>query len=266
MARAVACPPGWPHEAIGAPVDHQRRSLDPAQLTGTVARREDRRQLTGGGGRVTAAVVGEGGGGAEVLHVRAAGGADEREQSLHVREEGLALRWRGGEERPVEGEHRLAAEAAARVGHDGDERAHRFGMTGRQRLGDHSPHRGADHVRRRQLELAEQAGRVLRHVGELVLGSREATPQELRNAGRVPREVRRAAGVPVVEADDVEATARELLAEVLLPADHLHPESHDEQQRRVRGVAERLVAERDPATYVAKALIHLRLRGQGTRS
>ena len=68
-------------------------------------------------------------------------------------------------------------------------------------------------------------------------------------------EPRRAADVAIVEADHVEAPARELLAEVLVPGDHLRAETHDEQHSGVAGVAEGLVAERD-VPHVAEALVH----------
>ena len=58
---------------------------------------------------------------------------------------------------------------------------------------------------------------------------------------------RRASGVAVVEPNDVEAAASQLLAEVLGPSEHLHPEPHDQQHRRILLAAERLVAEPDPA-------------------
>jgi hypothetical protein len=60
-----------------------------------------------------------------------------------------------------------------------------------------------------------------------------------------------------VIADDEEAAPGELLAEVIPPGDHLRPEAHDQQQRRVGAVAERLVAELDPVD-VRELLAHLR--------
>ena len=53
--------------------------------------------------------------------------------------------------------------------------------------------------------------------------------------------------VAVVEADDVEAVVRELDAEPFVPAQHLGGQAHDEQEGRVRGVAEGLVGDHQVA-------------------
>ncbi|MHC2691377.1 hypothetical protein ACVME9_003868 [Bradyrhizobium liaoningense] len=55
----------------------------------------------------------------------------------------------------------------------------------------------------------------------------------------------RLADVPVVEADHAEAARRELLAEPIVPMDHLRPEPHDQQQRLGIVIAEDLVADVD---------------------
>ena len=70
-----------------------------------------------------------------------------------------------------------------------------------------------------------------------------------------PREDRRAPDVAVVVADDVEAAPGEVRAEVLVPAEHLRPQAHDEQQGGVGGIAEGLEAELDVAD-AAEALGH----------
>ena len=49
------------------------------------------------------------------------------------------------------------------------------GMASGERLGDHPAHRGADHVGRRQRQLAQQPGGVLGHVGERVASRRDAS-------------------------------------------------------------------------------------------
>ena len=98
------------------------------------------------------------------------------------------------------------------------------------------------------VEVVEQADRVVGHVRERVGGTTDAPGDELAS-GRRRRvgEVRRAAAVAVVEADDMEAAAGEPLAELLGPGDHLEAQPDDEQQGGVARVAERLVAELDPA-------------------
>ena len=86
---------------------------------------------------------------------------------------------------------------------------------------------------------SQQAGGVVGHVGERVLlgGGSGARPAAASPGGwHVDRG--RAPDVAVVEADDVEAAPGELVAEVVGPADQLHAEAHDEEQRRVVRVAE----------------------------
>jgi hypothetical protein len=68
--------------------------------------------------------------------------------------------------------------------------------------------------------------------------------------------MRRAADVAVVEADDAKARVDELAAEVHVPRDHLRAEAHDQQQRRVRRVAERVVAEADPSADISELFVH----------
>src|SRR5829696_6119334 len=69
-------------------------------------------------------------------------------------------------------------------------------------------------------------------------------------------EVGRAADVAVVEADDIEAALGELVAEVLVPGDHLRRQSHDQHDRRVVGIAQGLVAEGHAPAHVAELLGH----------
>src|SRR3712207_8343989 len=61
-------------------------------------------------------------------------------------------------------------------------------------------------------------------------------------------EVRGPPDVAVVEAHDVEAAVDEHPAEVLVPGDHLRPEPHHEQDRRVGRVAEGLEARSEEHT------------------
>ncbi len=68
----------------------------------------------------------------------------------------------------VDAKRWLPAPQAAGVGHDRHQRANLLRVACRERLGDHPAHRGADHVRRRELELAQQPRGVLGHVGERV--------------------------------------------------------------------------------------------------
>src|SRR5439155_19764779 len=58
-------------------------------------------------------------------------------------------------------------------------------------------------------------------------------------------EVTGQAAVAIVEAHDVKAAAGDLAAELVLPEDHLRAQAHDQQQRRMLRVAERLVLDAD---------------------
>src|SRR5207237_8067816 len=62
--------------------------------------------------------------------------------------------------------------------------------------------------------------------------------------------------VAVVKAHHVQAASRELAAEALLPRDHLRAEAHDQQGRRVRLLAEGLIAERHAPTHVPELPRH----------
>src|SRR5918994_5356909 len=67
---------------------------------------------------------------------------------------------------------------------------------------------------------------------------------------RIPRrDLRRATGVTLVEADDIAAPAGQPLAELLRPPEHRRPAPHDEQHRRMCRVAEGLG--RDEQSLVA---------------
>src|SRR5271157_5450400 len=65
-----------------------------------------------------------------------------------------------------------------------------------------------------------------------------------------------AADVAIVEADHVQLARGELFAEVVLPGDHLCAQPHDQQHRRIGGVAKGLVAEGYPTADVAEELRH----------
>jgi hypothetical protein len=131
-----------------------------------------------------------------------------------------------------------------------------------EHLADHPAHRGADHVGGRDPELADQAGGVLGHVGERVLLGADPAAEHLAHRRRPEVEVGRAADVPVVEADHVEAPVGELLAEVLVPGDHLRGQTHHQHHRGVGRITVGLVAEGDPPPDVAELLGHsLRMPG-----
>ena len=98
-------------------------------------------------------------------------------------------------------------------------------------LGDHSAHGLADDVRGVDVQGVEQAGGVVGHVGEGVAAGGELLGEP---------------DVAVVEADDVVAAVGELLAELLVPAEHVCTETLDQHHRGVVGIAERVVVQRHP--------------------
>ncbi len=102
----------------------------------------------------------------------------------------------------------------------------------------------------------EQAGRIVGHVGERVVRRATRARQQLREARRTPRDVRGAADVAIVEANDEQSAGGELLAEVLLPGDHLSAQPHDQQSRRVGWLPEGLIAEGHTPADIAKLLGH----------
>ncbi len=240
------------HQPVGLAVDDQRRALDPAELGRPVPRGHDRHQLSGRAGRVVAAVVHEQRPLAERLVIgRIAWRADPREERCDVGGVGLPLLRRLRQQRPHHAEPRHHARPPpARAGHDRAERRDPLGMAGGERLGDHPAHRGADEMGAVDADPVEEAGRVGRHLGQRV-ARRPGQPERPRDhVRRAAADFRREADVAVVEADDLVTAVDELPAEVLVPGEHLHPEPHHEQDRRVGRIPEGLVGELDPAADV----------------
>ena len=108
---------------------------------------------------------------------------------------------------------------------------------------------------RGQLELAQQAERVGSHVAEVVLARSRS--------GAWPAGPRSGTGASIdVDRPESRLSKRttwkprsaSICAEARVPAQQLHAQPHHQQQRRVGRVAEGLVAERDPASHVRKAL------------
>ncbi len=103
-------------------------------------------------------------------------------------------------------------------------------------------------MRRLQAECAQEPVDVAGHVEQGVRrGSGGGTTAQQRtqvgDAGL--GEVGGQPDVPVVEADDVEAVAREPGTEPFVPAQHLGRQAHHEQEGRVGRVAEALVGDLD---------------------
>ena len=85
------------------------------------------------------------------------------------------------------------------------------------------------------------SGHVLQPVGRRRAVAHEQGP-EIRRALELGRE----ADVTVVVADSEEAAAGEVLHELLGPGDELGPQAHDQQQRRIGGIAPGLELDIDP--------------------
>jgi hypothetical protein len=173
-----------------------------------------------------------------------AGRADQRERLHRVLDVAVAIFRRDAEQRFRGAQGRLPGEPRPGVAHDRDEREHALGMRHRQRLGDHRPHRGAHDVRALDAEMVEQPGDVTGHVLERVARSVLVAAQQLPD-GRdgVLVQPRRASDVAVVEPHDEEAARGQPLAERVAPRDHLRAQAHDQDERRIRAVTERLVAQ-----------------------
>ncbi len=250
-------PAGGPDHLVDGAVDHQGRSRDRPQLLGAVGGGDDRAELAPARPDVVAAVVAAGGALADVgLVAGEAGRADQPEDLGGAVDVALPVaRWRP-EQVLVDREGGLPVPAAAGRRHDRGQRANELGVLGGEDLADHPAHRGTDDVGGGDAELADQARGVLGHVGERVLLGADPAAEHLAHRRRPEVEVGRAADVAVVEADDVEAAVGELLAELLVPGDHLGRQAHHQHHRGVGGVAEGLVAEGDPAPDVAELLAH----------
>ena len=120
-------------------------------------------------------------------------------------------------------------------------------MAGRQHLRDHAAHRRADDMGALDAEVVQQALHVVGHVdqrvGHLAAAARHVAqhPRVDRAVGLLAVQLRRQAGVAVVEADDAVALFDQLRAEPVRPHRQLGADAHDQQHGRGVGVAEILV-------------------------
>ena len=162
----------------------------------------------------------------------------------------------GPQQHRVRRQLRLPAPATAAARHDRRQREHPLGVARSDRLADHAAHRDADDMGALDAEVIQQAdavarpcrrGHTRRGRGGAAAASASASADRRKCVERpVSRLSKRTTWNP-------RSTSR--LAEVLAPADHLHPEPHHQQQRRIGLVAECLVAELDVSDR-AEALIH----------
>jgi len=145
------------------------------------------------------------------------------------------------------GRGRDVAGHAAGGAHDAGQAENLLAMAECHQLDDVPAHRGAHHVRPVDVEDAQQrrgvVGHVLQGVGRLLLPH-----GDVEHVGQA--QVVELAGEPdvtVVETDHVERAGRgQLLAEVLVPGDHLDAQAHHEQEGRGARAAERVVFELHP--------------------
>ena len=133
-------------------------------------------------------------------------------------------------------------------------------MVNRHLLADRPAHRRADHVCTLQSEGVEQAGGVGRHVAQSIWSGDRLAHERLAEQSHqvgcaVLGKFGRKADVAIVEADDEIAARGELLAEGLVPGDHLRRQPHDEQQRRGCAVAERVVTKLDAVGWHQRGIL-----------
>lgn len=144
----------------------------------------------------------------------------------------------------------LRKRGIARARHDRGERQDPLGMLARHRLRDHAAHRAADDVRPLDGKRIQQADRVGSHVVERVGHVRpppghERCGESAEIRHRPGGEMRRAAGVAIIEADHAIAAYRQFLAERHRPADHLCPQPGNQEDRLVGFIAEAFPGEFD---------------------
>ncbi len=249
IARAVARPPTGRISGSRLPCRTVagRRSL--SQRRGAVAGGGDRVQLAGDAGAAVGAVVGGAGQLAEVLLVhRVVGRADDAEDLHRVLDRRLAPLAGPREERSQRLVGRHADPAVAGRRHDRDQRADPLRALDRDGLGDHAAHRGADQVRRLDPEMVHQPDRVHRPCraadtapcrGARAACRRGSATRRCRSwsSGRCRgcRNGRRGSRV-----------SASMRAELLVPAQHLRRQAHDQEQRLALRIADLLVGELDP--------------------
>ena len=119
-----------------------------------------------------------------------------------------------------------------------------LGVLGSDLLADHAAHRDANEVGALDLEVLDQPDGVGGHVVEPVDGG-AGQPEHPGGDVDPAADLRGEADIAVVEADHVVAAHREQLAELVVPAEHLHAQAHDEQDRFGLRIAEVVVTELD---------------------
>ena len=118
-------------------------------------------------------------------------------------------------------------------------------------LRDHAADRPSRDVRTVDVERVEDREGVVGHVGDSIRHLRlESVLHRLEHREEIRQdqvELRRESHVAVVEADDEEAPRDEQFAELDIEVDALASQPVDEEQCRVRRIAERLVVDLDRA-------------------
>jgi hypothetical protein len=148
----------------------------------------------------------------------------------------------------------LPVHALAGPTHDRDERAHASAVANRGGLGHERAERDPDDVCSiLGCQARDQRARV---VGEILEGVRRlGAPREHREGTRsLPRARRGPPDVPVVVADDAEAAANKLVAEVVPPPDELEAHAHDQKDQGIPRIPQLVDAELDFARYLNHSL------------
>ncbi len=108
-------------------------------------------------------------------------------------------------------------------------------MVERDELGDHSAHRRTGDMSALDAERVEQARRIARHlvqrVGNVGLATLANGIGDFAHVGNDPIPLLRQTDVPVVEANEAQARAREARAKLIRPGRHLAAETVDHQKR-----------------------------------
>ena len=123
-------------------------------------------------------------------------------------------------------------------------------------------------MHRIEAEGVHQTGGIIGHIGHGVRRFDGPAAQEReegldRITHRALVEPRAEADVPVVESDHPVAPVGQLPTEVLRPHRHLGTQPHDEQDRRIGGIAELLVLQCQPIGLCLRHVAFLRSPGGG---
>ena len=256
IARGGGGATGRMHHPVTVAVDDERRNVDLPEFGGAVPGCEDAGQLPSHASRRRVAIPGDARLVAHPLLVERESVRSDVAEHLHRAVDRLGPVSRRPRRRHPPPRRQRGTSDARRTGvrHDRRQGANPSRMVRGDRLGDHAAHRDADEVRVAVAEGVEQSDGVARHVAEVVLPRVTAAAQDRHRVRRGEVGVRRAAHVAVVEADHPVSALGERCGEFRRPGVLLLTQAGDQHDRRIRGVAESVVAQLDAATDVDDGL------------